>query len=112
MSVGEQSSASAQAIRSVSWLDRNSPVATNIAGVFRDIQSGQDGPPCMVVLNKQHASFSAAQVVQDLGAQLTALFQAFGGVAGIAMTILGRARARQPLNLGPGPLRVRDWRKE
>ena len=52
------------------------------------------------------------QVVQDLGVQLTTLVQALGGIAGIVMTIAGRARATQPLNLGPGPLRVRDWRRE
>ena len=54
----------------------------------------------------------SAQVVQDLGSQLTALMQALGGIAGIVMTIVGRARATQPLNLGPGPLRARDWRRE
>ena len=57
----------------------------------------------------------SAQVVQDLGAQLTELFQAFGGVAGIVMTILGRARAAQPLNLSPVPPTIppfgpRNWR--
>lgn len=59
----------------------------------------------------------SAQAVQDLGVQLTALIQALGGIAGIVMTIAGRARATQPLNLNPTPpsppaLRVRDWRRE
>jgi uncharacterized protein (TIGR02594 family) len=59
----------------------------------------------------------SAQVVQDLGTQLTALVQALGGIAGIVITILGRARATQPLNLdatppSPPPLRARDWKRE
>jgi uncharacterized protein (TIGR02594 family) len=59
----------------------------------------------------------SAQVVQDLGSQLTALIQALGGIAGIVMTIAGRARATQPLNLNPTPpspppLRARDWKRE
>ena len=58
-----------------------------------------------------------APVVQDLGTQLTTLVQAIGGIAGIVITILGRARATQPLNLdatppSPPPLRARDWRNE
>ena len=45
ISVGEQSSAPAQAIRSGSWLARNSPVAANIAGsVARARNSGASSP--------------------------------------------------------------------
>lgn len=56
-----------------------------------------------------------AQLVQDLGAQLTAFVQAFAGLAGVIITVIGRVRATQPLNLNtksPPPLRARDWRNE
>ena len=58
-----------------------------------------------------------AQVVQDLGSQITAVLQALGGLAGILMTVFGRVRASQPLQLSPTPpspppLRARDWRRE
>jgi hypothetical protein len=58
-----------------------------------------------------------AQLVQDLGTQLMTAMQAIGGLAGIVMTIAGRIRATQPLNLAatppsPPPLRARDWRRE
>ena len=57
-----------------------------------------------------------APLLQDLGTQLTALVQAIGGIVGIIMTILGRARASQPLNLSASPPTLppfgpRDWRR-
>ena len=58
-----------------------------------------------------------AQLVQELGAQVAAVLQALGGLTGIVMTIAGRIRASQPLNLSALPPSVppfgtRNWRQE
>ena len=58
-----------------------------------------------------------AQLVQDLGTQVTAVLQSIGALIGLAMTIFGRVRATQPLVLTPPagtvpPFRARDWRRE
>ena len=57
-----------------------------------------------------------AQLVQDLGTQITAVVQAIGGLTGIVITVLGRIRATQPLALSATPPSLppfgpRDWRK-
>lgn len=58
-----------------------------------------------------------AQLVQDLGTQITVVLQAIGGLAGIVITIAGRVRATQPLNISlapppsPPPFGPRDWRR-
>ena len=51
------------------------------------------------------------QDVADLGTQLMTLFQAIGSIAGIVVTICGRARANRPLDLTIPPFGPRDWRR-